>query len=80
MAEEVSIESERVGATKNTARTKLMTNIQAERFKVGEKEIEVVEKYNYLDQMVAFEGRGKLELREKEAKAWKKTFGHMVLY
>ncbi len=63
---ELSIKSERVGLTMNKAKTKVMTNIQVEIFKGGEKEIEIVEEYNYLGQMVAFEGRGKLELR-----AWK---------
>ncbi len=70
-AEGLSIESERVGLMMNTAKTKVMTNIQAERFEVGEKEIEVVEEYNYHGQMIAFEGKGKVEQRAIKAKVWK---------
>ncbi len=68
MAEELCIESERVGLTMNIAKTKVMTNIQVEICTVEEKEIEIVEEYNYLGQMVGFEGKRKLELRARKAK------------
>ncbi len=43
MAEDLSVESESVGLTINTTKAKVMTNIQAGRFKIGEEEIEIVE-------------------------------------
>ncbi len=65
----------------NTAKTKIMTNIRVERFKIGAKEIEIVEEYNYLGQMVAFEGKGKLELRARKASVEKllNTWGGAIL-
>ncbi len=69
ITEELINENGKVGLSMNTSKTKLITNKQTEGFLVRREEIEIVKEYNYLGQIVAFEDRGRLELRVRTAKA-----------
>ncbi|VDO16914.1 unnamed protein product [Brugia timori] len=70
MSEELCRESKKVGLTVNFAKSKIMSNIGG-CFELEGKVVEKVSEYCYLGQTVAFNDRGKLELRARTTKAWR---------
>lgn len=69
----INDECKKVGLEINTEKTVIMTNQQkAIKLYVDSKEIEVVDQFKYLGQLVAFEQKAEIEIAARIASTWKR--------
>ena len=71
MVIDLMIAIEEAGLKMNTDKTKYMSNSSVDSLSVNEIEIELVDEYTYLGQLIAFEQRLNKELQVRRKKAWK---------
>ena len=72
MVSELAIESQKVGLSMNTSKTKILTNGEPKDIIVANEKIEYVREYVYLGQLVSFENNTGKEVQRRITLAWKK--------
>jgi exonuclease III len=72
MVQELATESTKVGLSLNAGKTKIMTNSEQTRIQVNNKEIEYVEEYTYLGQIISPTLQMNKEIDQRVISAWKR--------
>ncbi|KAL0852533.1 hypothetical protein ABMA27_017019 [Loxostege sticticalis] len=79
MLEELSTASLEVGLEMNRSKTKIMTNRAKSRVTVDGKEMQYVDEYIYLGQLVSFDNRQEKEIQRRIDNAWKSYWSMKTL-
>ena len=68
---ELAATSKEVGLTMNMKKTKIMTNGVKKPIKIENEEIEYIDEYIYLGQLISFENKSEKEITRRISSAWK---------
>ncbi|GBP54675.1 Retrovirus-related Pol polyprotein from type-2 retrotransposable element R2DM; Endonuclease [Eumeta japonica] len=75
MLNELASESRKIGLKLNPEKTKVMTNGNKSSIKVGDSEIDYVDEYIYLGQLISPQDNINKEIKRRVAKSWKRYWG-----
>lgn len=72
MIQDLNIESEKVGLSMNTNKTKLLTNSNKHEIKINNQPVEYVDEYIYLGQIISHTDTTTKEIKRRTANGWKR--------
>ncbi|GBP75023.1 Putative uncharacterized transposon-derived protein F52C9.6 [Eumeta japonica] len=75
MLNELASESRKIGLKLNPKKTKVMTNGNKSSIKVGDSEIDYVDEYIYLGQLISPQDNINKEIERRVANSWKRYWG-----